>query len=180
MSNVARFTKLVAVSGSPVVYHRESGGVDCPCLTEEGYRNRRWHLDNPEGVANPSLAFPPWNGVNPPVCNEEGKQAGTILNATVRAFVQPVQSGATRRLTTDYAVQLFGEVQMDDHLGIFPLTFGGVTFDFQEWSQAGEDYLIYNGRRFLVVNANLIPDPADGSPHHWETGLRLVKPGRAI
>lgn len=103
-----------------------------------------------------------------------------ILNATVRAFVQPVQSGATRRLTTDYAVELFGEVQVDDHLGIFPLTYGGVSFQFQEWSQSGEDFILYNGRRFLVVNANLIPDPADGAPHHWECGLRLLKTERAV
>jgi len=47
--------------------------------------------------------------------------------------------------------------------------------NFRNWSQSGEDYLEYDGQRFLVVNANKIPDPSDGNPaHHWEAGLRLI------
>jgi hypothetical protein len=69
---------------------------------------------------------------------------------------------------------MFGDVQTDDHVGIFPLTSGGIALNFEQWSAAGEDYILYRGRRFLVVNSNLIPDPADGEAHHWEVGLRLM------
>lgn len=115
-----------------------------------------------------------------PVCNERGRINVVTTNLLVKAFVQPVQSGAVRRLTSDYMVQLFGEIQQDDHVGIFPLEWASVTFDFETWSQAGEDYIVYRGRRFLVVNANLIPDPADGENHHWELGLRLMKTERPV
>lgn len=174
MPNVDRFIKLVNENGQDVFYHREDDGVPCPCLSPEGYRSVQWHIDNPPGDPNPDLDFPPWNGVNPPICNPEGMQEAVATEGIVKAFIQPVQSGATRRLTSDYAVQLFGEVQMDDHLGIFPLQYGNIALSFQDWSQVGEDYIEYLGRRFTVVNANLIPDPDGGAPHHIEVGLRLV------
>ena len=162
MSNVPRFLNRLSISGSDTVYHREEGTLPCPCRTPLGYRDPKWHALNPAA----------------PVCNEQGMLTQTVTQAVVKAFVQPVQAGAVRRLTTEYAQQLFGEVQMDDHLGIFPLVWGGVTLIFYDWSQSGEDYVLYDGRRFLVVSANKIPDPADGLPHHWEVGLRLMKTER--
>ncbi len=162
MSNVPRFLKRLEVSGSVAEYHREAGTVPCPCRTALGYRNLRWHKENPAQ----------------PMCNEQGYVTVATTATTVRAFVQPVQAGAVRRLTTEYIMQLFGEVEADDHLGIFPLSWNNVVLNFYEWSQSGEDYIAYDGRRYVVVSANKIPDPADGMPHHWEVGLRLVKTER--
>jgi hypothetical protein len=98
----------------------------------------------------------------------------TTEDFTIKGFVQPVQSGAVRRLTGEQLAQMFGEVQTDDHIGIFPVKWAGVDIDFLHWSRTTKDYIAYNGRRFNVVSVNLIPDPADGNPfHHWEVGLRL-------
>lgn len=162
MTTVARFNALVERNGSDAVYHRELGGVACPCRTPEGYRDLKYHRDNPAA----------------PMCNENGFLPATIVNATVKGFVQPVQAGAVRRMTTEYVKQLFGEIEMDDHLGIFPLAYGGVAMDFYDWPQGGADYVQYDGRRFMVVSANKIPDPDGGMPHHWEIGLRLMKTER--
>jgi hypothetical protein len=159
MSNVPRFERLLSTRASDVLYHREAGAAPCPCRTALGYRNPKWHLENPSA----------------PVCNEHGMLNAVVVEFAVKAFVQPVQAGAVRRLTGEYVQQLFGEIQMDDHLGMFPLSWGGNSLDFYEWSSAGEDYIVYDGRRFIVVSANKIPDPANGQPHHWEVGLRLVK-----
>lgn len=158
MGHVAQFERLVSSRGSLVTYHREDGGVPCPCRTPEGYRDLKWHRDNP----------------TEPMCNEKGMLPATVTNLAVRAFVQPVQAGAVRRMTSEYAQQLFGEVEMDDHLGIFPLEWGGTTLDFYDWPQGGADFILHDGRRFGVVSANKIPDPADGNMHHWEVGLRLL------
>src|SRR5688500_19351512 len=137
MSNVARFLALLSLNGSDVTYHREQGGTLCPCRTPEGYRDLKWHRDNPGA----------------PICNEEGRLAGGITDAAIKGFVQGVQAGAVRRLTSDYAQQLFGEVEMDDQLGIFPLVWNGVSLDFYDWSQTGADFIIYDGRSFTVVSA---------------------------
>jgi hypothetical protein len=94
---------------------------------------------------------------------------------TVRAFIQPVQSGAVRRLTSEQLQNMFGEVQTDDHLGIFPVKWQEHELDFTDWPPSTTDFIEYNGRRYTVVSVNLIPDPADGNPfHHWEVGLRLI------
>ena len=163
MSNVPRFISLLSVHGSPAVFHREQGGTVCPCVSPEGYRSPQWHHANPAA----------------PVCNEQGLLSPVVTNASVRAFVQPAQSAAVRRLTTEYVAELFGEIQSDDHLGIFPIEWSGQLLDFENWDQTGEDYIVYDGHRYLVVNANKIPDPADGNPdHHWEVGLRLMKTER--
>jgi hypothetical protein len=164
VSNVARFLARCQVSGSNVVYHRETGGAACPCRTPEGFKDLRWHIANPGA----------------PECNEQGLLPAQTENVTVKGFVQPVQAGAVRRLTGEQAVLMFGQIQQDDHLGILPLTWSGVSLDFYSFSQTGEDYILYDGRRFFVVAANKIPDPADGLPHHWEIGLRLVKTARAV
>lgn len=169
----------MTANGQDCVYHRESGGIPCPCLSPEGFRSLKWHQQHPPGAPNLALAGPPWNGVNPPLCNELGQQSSVIVDMPVKAFIQPVQSGATRRLTTEYVIELFGQLQTDDHLGIFSIDFGGLTYNFYDWSQGAEDYIAYDGRRFIVVNANKIPDPVGGLPHHWEVGLRLIKTERA-
>ena len=111
------------------------------------------------------------------VCNEAG-EIPVVTEFATKGFVQPAQSAAVRRLTTEYVSALFGEVRSDDHLGIFPLSWSGQALDFEDWSQAGEDFVIYDGHRYLVVNANKIPDPDGGEPHHWEVGLRRIKLGR--
>jgi hypothetical protein len=73
-------------------------------------------------------------------------------------------------------MELFGQVQADDHLGIFPIEYGGYQLDFNNWGRSGEDYIQYDGRRFTVVNVNKIPDPDGGSPnHHYEVALRLIR-----
>jgi|SRR4029079_5516291 len=159
MSVVANFNRLVEVKGSDAIFHREEWTVPCPCRTPEGFRDPQWHLDHPLD----------------PVCNEEGMLSGNTTHVLTKAFVQPIQSTRATRLSTEFYQQMWGEVQADDHLGIFPCNWAGTRLEFREWSQNGEDWIGYHGRRYLVVNANLIPDPSDGNPeHHWEVGLRLV------
>jgi hypothetical protein len=97
------------------------------------------------------------------------------VDISVKAFVQPIQSTRATRLSEEYLQQMFGTIQGDDHLGIFPYTWSGQLLNFNDWPQTGSSYVVYDGRKYLVVNANLIPDPDDGNPHHhWETGLRLI------
>lgn len=163
MKNVDRFENLLRNHASVVVFHREDTGTVCPCVTEEGFRDPKWHLDNP----------------TEPVCNEIGLLAVPV-EESVKAFVQPIQSTRATRLSAEDLQVLFGEVQADDHLGIFPLEWGGTKLDFRNWSQHGDDYVIYDGQRFSVVNANKLADPGDGLPHHWECGLRLMKTERPV
>lgn len=110
----------------------------------------------------------------PVLCNEEGLIAVPV-EFNVKGFVQPIQSTRATRLNAEILTEMFGEVQADDHLGILPCTWLGNPLDFREWSQSGDEYVVYDGRRFMVVNSNKIPDPDDGNPnHHWEVGLRLI------
>ena len=161
MSSVIQdFLNLVATHGSDVLYHKDESVTLCPCLTPEGYRDPIWHLQNPAAS----------------VCNSAGMlPSGLTANFTIKGFVHPVQSGAVRRLTSEQFIALFGEVQMDDHLGIFPCEWGGNVLNFYEWGPAAEDWLEYNARKYTCVSTNLIADPLSGSPfHHWEVGLRLI------
>lgn len=160
--NTGRFLSLLSANGSDATYHRESGGDPCPCLVD-GFRDPQWHEDNPTA----------------PVCNEQGRINVTVVSGVVKAFVQPIQSTRATRLSTEYIEAMFGtEIEADDQLGVFPITWGGINLDFRDWSQAGEDYVLYDGRRFIVVNANKMPD-TDGDPnHHWEVALRLLKTER--
>jgi hypothetical protein len=164
MTTRAKFESLVASNGSDVVFHREQGGTVCPCVSPEGYRDLTWHKTHPDE----------------PLCNEQGRLDPVITNLTGKAFVQPVQSGATRRLTAEYIESMFDEVQADDHVGIFPLQFGSTPLAFENWDESGEDYILYNGRRFIVVSLNQIPAPDNGLPHHFEVGLRLARTERNI
>jgi hypothetical protein len=160
MSVITDFQNLVATHGSPVTIHRDTGWTTCPCLTPEGYRDPEWHLAHP-------LA---------PVCNAEGLiPAGGGGDLGVKAFIQPAQSTRLTRLNDEYLQRIFGEIQSDDHVGIFSCDYAGSTLNFRDWSQAGAEWITYNGRNFTVVNANLVPDPETGNPfHHWEVALRLI------
>lgn len=161
MSSIASFLTLVNAHGSSVVFHRDDSTTLCPCLTPEEARDPEWHAAHPLE----------------PVCNEAGRlpNSSEITNITVKAFVQPIQSTRATRLQTEFIDRTFSEIHSDDHLGIFPVVWLGKRLEFQDWSQRGEDYITYNGQRFMCVNANLIPDPDDGNPeHHWEVGLRLI------
>lgn len=162
MSRTApQLVSMLTTMGSDVTYHRESGGVECPCRTPEGFRDPQWHKDNPL----------------PPVCNEEGMLPGVVTNALVKASVQPATIGLRGR-AAERANALLGDVQRDDHFGIFPVTWGGTTLDFEGFGDAGDDYILYDGRRFLVVSSDKIPD-IDGDPNgHWEVGLRRVGAAR--
>jgi hypothetical protein len=152
------FQSLLATMGSDVTFHREEGGVFCPCRTPEGFRSPAWHKAHP--IA--------------PVCNEQAVLAPDLKEYQVLASIQPIRS-ATRRIT-ERATELFGVIEQDDHLGIFPVEWNGNRLDFSKWSEAGEDFIVYDNRRFTVVAADKLPD-VDGDPdHHWEVGLRLLKP----
>jgi hypothetical protein len=110
-----------------------------------------------------------------PTCNEEALVEVNPKDFIVKGFVQPIQSTRATRLNNEILTQMFGEVQADDHLGILPCEWQGQSLDFRNWSQSGDEFVEYDGRYYLVVNSNKIPDPSDGNPgHHWEVGLRLI------
>lgn len=161
MSTVSLFLSLLSAHGSDARFRRVDSLVPCPCLTPEGFRDPIWHSENPAE----------------PICDENGMlpDSGATIDISVKAFVQPIQSTRATRLSTEYIEQMFGQVEADDHLGIFPCEWAGKTLNFRDWSQSGEDFVEYDGQRFLVVNANKLPDPDDGNPnHHWEVGLRVI------
>jgi hypothetical protein len=155
----AQFQQIIALGGSDVIYHRTVEDTPCPCRTPEGYRDPIWHLQHP----------------NDPMCNEAGF-LGSVNDVTIsaKAFVQPIQSTRATRLRSQYMLEDFGEIESGDHLGIFPLSWSGVSFNFYDWGASAEDWIEYNSRRFTVVHANMIPDPDGGSNQHWEVGLRLI------
>jgi len=164
MGPIQDFISLVNLHGSVVLYHRDDSFTPCPCRTPEGFRDPVWHVQNPLE----------------PECNEAGMLADPdeTANFNIKGFVHPVQSGAVRRLTSEQLVQMFGEIESDDHLGIFPCEWNGKTLNFYDWGLATEDWVKYNGREYTVVSTNLIADPDTGNPfHHWEVGLRLVASG---
>lgn len=158
MSTVAQFNGLLQARGSDVVFQRDQGTVDCPCLTPEGYRDPAWHLAHPTAT----------------VCNAHGK-IPILVSLLIKAFVQPAQSTRATRLSDEFFQQLFGVVRADDHFGILPLEWSGTTLNFDDWSQDGDDFIQYNGEKFFIVNVNIIPDPSDGQPHHAEVGLRVLR-----
>ena len=161
MSTVPSFLALCNTHGSNATYHRDDSQDPCPCRTPEGVRDPIWHLQNPGAQ----------------MCNEAGFLPSGSSDVVIKGFVQPIQSTRATRLSTEELLEMFGTVEADDHLAIFPCEWSGVTINFKSWSVSGEDWIEYNGDRFTVVNANLIPDPSDGNPfHHWEVGLRMVNP----
>lgn len=161
MSTVPQFISLLTAHASDAIFHREDVTTMCPCVTPEGFRDPIWHLQHP----------------SEPDCNEAGMllDPSEATNKAVKAFVHPVQSSAVRRLTSEQLVGMFGEIQADDHVGIFPVEWDSTLLNFYDWGNSGEDWIKYNDRFYQVVSVNLIPDPDDGSPwHHWEVGLRLI------
>jgi hypothetical protein len=159
MTILSDFLGLVALRGSEIGYRRVLGYRDCNCVTPEGFRNPRFHLESGQL----------------PVCNEEGKIPTEVIDVTIKGFCQPIQSTRATRLTSEVLIQLFGEVQADDHLVIAPCVWEGLTLDFMNWSQSGDEFIYYDGQYYLVINANKIPDPETGDPnHHWEAGLRKI------
>ena len=161
MSTTDEFIALCNQHGSSVKIHRADSVIACPCLTPEGFRSPAFHLQNPTSQ----------------VCDASGmlNDPGATLDITVKGFVHPVQSGAVRRLTSEDIIGMFGEIQTDDHVAILPCSWDSVQLNFYDWGKAGEDFIRYNGREFLVVSTNLIPAPDTGNPrHHWELGLRLM------
>jgi hypothetical protein len=155
---ISKFIAVMERMGSDVTFHREDGGVACPCRTPEGFRDPAWHRAHPAD----------------PVCNEQGFLT-VAVEFVVKASVQPAMGGI-RRLN-DRAEALLGDVQRDDMVGIFPCEWNGNVVDFEGWSEAGEDYILYDGKRFMAVATDKVPD-VDGDPsHHWEVGLRLIRGG---
>lgn len=110
--------------------------------------------------------------INPPICNEQGFLA-VVNEFAVKASIQPaIHFQARPNERTD---ALLGDIQRDDKLGIFPCEWNGHVVDFSDWSEAGEDYVLYDGNRYIAVATDKVPD-VDGDPsHHWEVGLRLVR-----
>lgn len=160
MSATTDFLGLLNVHGQDVRYHRSDSVIPCPCLTPEGFRDPEWHLANPGA----------------PVCNENGMlpDPGATVDVNLKAFVQPSQSTRATRMSAEYIAAMFGEIQEGDHIGIFPCSWGSSTVEFYNWGQSGEDWLLYNGRYYSVVAANLFAAPDTGEPrHHWEVGMRL-------
>lgn len=155
---IGTLNQMLNTMGSNVLYHKEEGGTPCPCLTPEGFRDPAWHIANPGA----------------PVCNEEGMLPGTVTDVIVKATVQPV-TGGVRGRAAERISALMPDVQRDDHFGVFPVEWNGTTLAFRDFSDSsGDDYVIYDGRRFFVVASDKVPD-IDGDPnHHWEVGLRLV------
>ena len=159
MPTTQYFEKLLLQNASEAVYHRDDSTLVCPCRTPEGYRDPAWHLSNPDAV----------------MCNEAGFVPENVIHIPVKAFVQPIQSTRATRLSTEYLLEMFGDVEANDHLGVFPHSWGSVTLNFHGWSQSGEDYIEFDGNRYMVVNANLLADASGGLVnHHWEVGLRLI------
>lgn len=156
---ITQFNEVLARLGSDVIYHREDGGEPCPCRTPEGFRSPSWHRGHPEA----------------PECNEQAFLALTTEYA-IKGVAQPAQTRYTR--ADQRANALLGEIQMDDRLGIFPCEWDGHVLNFDDWSDAGEDFIVYDNRRYVVVAADKLAD-VDGDPnHHWEVGLRLIKTER--
>lgn len=161
------YRQLHNLNGDPLGWNRLGVFSNLPIVNGL----HQWYDTSPVALANPADPFAI------PSCDAEGKVENPLWKVPVKAFVQPVQSGAVRRLTSEFLAQMFGEVQSDDHLGIFPCSWLGKDIDFTDWSMSTRDYVLYNGQKFTVVSVNLIPDPATGDPkHHWEVGLRLISP----
>lgn len=155
LGTISRFERVLARMGSNIICHREDGGTACPCLTPEGFRDPTWHLIN----------------VGYPVCNEQGYLV-TATEFQVKGMVQPALTGYSR--ASQRANDLLGDVQRGDKIGVFPCSWNGNTLDFEDWSEAGEDYLYYDGKRYTVVAADKLADVNGAAGHHYEVGLRLL------
>jgi len=130
---------------------------------------------HPQDVFVDNGQYAPGSFSPPVMCNESGLIPSPV-DIMVKAFCQPIQSTRATRLSTEYLQEVFGNIEADDHLGIFPVNWAGQRLEFHDWAQDGADFIEYNGERFFCINANMIPDPGDGNPeHHWELGLRMLR-----
>lgn len=101
-------------------------------------------------------------------------QHGILQDHVVKAFVQPAFFG-TRSRSTQFILNAFGELEADDHIGIFPLESNGFEVDFSDWSDSGSDWIDFNGMRFVAITWNRVPAPDNSSVnHHWEVALRRI------
>lgn len=152
--------------GAWTTYHREGHTTLCPCVTPEGFRDPIWHKAHPEA----------------PECNARGYLPDPI-EYQVKAFVQPVYGARRLSQVSQNLLQAFGEFETDDHIGLFPTSWAGLPLDFENWSDAGDEWVEFNGLRFIVISWIQIPDPHDSSNvHHWEVSLRRInknQPGDA-
>jgi len=144
--------------GSDVTFHREDDGTPCPCRTPEGFRDPAWHKAHP----------------TEPVCNEQGFLT-TPVEIVVKAAIQPVRIGPALSRLNQVADKLLGDVQIDDKLGVFPCVWDGFRLDFEGWSEAGEDFILYDGNRYTAVAYDKLPDVNGDPDHHWGVGLRLLR-----
>jgi hypothetical protein len=162
-ATIPQFLALLTAHGSDALYHREHDGSPCPCRTPEGSRDPAWHLDNPAA----------------PICNEVA-WLPTVDEFPIKAAIQAVSAGGIRRSRASELIEgMFpGEVRTDDHIGIFPVTWQGHTLELADFSDTGEDYILYDNRRFIIISNDKLPD-IDGDPnHHWECGMRITRPDR--
>lgn len=155
-ATIGKLNAALETMGSTMTFHREQGGTSCPCRTPEGFRDPAYHHINP----------------TEPDCNEQG-----MLDAVVNDFIfkGSIQGALTRQMReSQIDDRVLASINADDKLGIFPCSWNGHTLDFTNWSEAGEDYVLYDGHRYTIVAADKWPD-VDGDPnHHWECGLRLL------
>lgn len=150
--------KMLNEMGTDVTFHREDDGTPCPCRTPEGFRDPAWHRAHPAD----------------PVCNEQGFLTVPV-EFIVRASIQPARIGAALSRINQVADKLLGDVLSDDKVGIFPCRWGSYTVDFNGWSEAGEDYILYDGDRYMAVAYDKLPDLNGDTDHHWEVGLRRLR-----
>lgn len=114
-----------------------------------------------------------------PECNDDAI-IPVIFERKVKGFVQPAFI-STRSRSNQILIEQFGEMQADDHIGVFPLQYENYQLDFTDWSDAGSDWIEFNGLRFIAVAWNLLPAPDDASVnHHWEVALRRINNDRTI
>lgn len=115
----------------------------------------------------------PYNQVDVLECNDDA-MIPIVDERRVKGFVQPAFI-STRSRSDQILLEAFGEMQADDHIGVFPLTYDEYALDFSDWSDAGSDWLEWNGLRFIAVTANLLPAPDNANVnHHWEVALRRI------
>lgn len=144
--------------GAITTYHREKYTTLCPCVTPEGFRDPIWHKNNPTA----------------PVCNERGYLSDPI-EFQIRAFVQPIYGSRRLSAINQNLLQTFGEIEIDDHLAIVPTEWNGVPLTFDNWSDAGDEWIGYNDKRFIVISWIEIPDPHNSQNiHHFELSLRRI------
>lgn len=156
-------TDLMNKKGTTIVWHREADLAPCPCLTPEGFRDPTWHAAHPQAI----------------VCTDAGFLPDPFL-VNFKGFMQPISMGRTGRGSSvrQYVAEMFGDVRVDDYVGMFPYDWYGQILDFSDFSQKGDEWIEWNGWRFIIIAWPLIPDPFDTSKfHHWECLLRRINEG---